>query len=334
MKSKLAMFVLFLVCQTGFSQEKPALPSNDRIRLAETFRLAEKIGDRVWPQWSRAPFAVLLVTPNYEFLLRHPKPSSKFVMLGYDPMLKSDVYYRKRTFPITFLATFPLDNTMISTIVVGEAENTWVKTSTPWVITLLHEHFHQLQDSQAGFYEEITKLNLSRGDNTGMWMLNFPFPYDRRDVQDQFARMSQLLVDALHASKSDQTKKLSSYLAERKRFQDMLSPEDYRYISFALWKEGIARYTEYHAARIAAERYRPTREFKALNDYRPFGEVAKQTWDTAIDHVLNEKLGETRREVVYPFGATEGFLLDRVNPGWRSRYFVDKFDLGLYYFRQ
>jgi len=150
-KTKLIIsIVLILCCWSVFAQDRfPSISITDRIRLAEAFRLADEIGNDVWPGWSKAPFAVLLVTPDYEFLIRHPKPSDDFAKLAYDPVLKSDVYYRKRTFPKTFLATFPaISGSMISTIVVGQAENTWVKTSTPWVITLLHEHFHQLQDSQ------------------------------------------------------------------------------------------------------------------------------------------------------------------------------------------
>ena len=164
----------------------------------EAFRLGDWIGDRIWPGWSKAPFAVLLVTPEHEFLIRHPKPSADFTSLGYDPSLKSDVYYRKRNFPAHFLATFPaISGSMISTIVVGRAENTSAKTSTPWVITLLHEHFHQLQDSQPNFYTEVNALNLSRGDQTGMWMLNYAFPYERPDVQQQFSAMSQVLAAAV-----------------------------------------------------------------------------------------------------------------------------------------
>ncbi len=143
------------------AQGKPALSEIDRTRLAEAFQLADQIGDRVWPGWSKAPFAVLLVTPDYEFLLRHPRPSDDFAKLQYDTVLKSDVYYRKRTLPTTFLATFPaIRGSMTSTIVVGEAENTWVKTSTPWVITLLHEHFHQLQESQPNYYADVRSSSL------------------------------------------------------------------------------------------------------------------------------------------------------------------------------
>ena len=38
------------------------IPETDRIRLAEAFRLAEAIGDRLWPGWILVPFAVVLVS--------------------------------------------------------------------------------------------------------------------------------------------------------------------------------------------------------------------------------------------------------------------------------
>ena len=68
----------------------------------------------------------------------------------------------------------------------------------------------------------------------------------------------------------------------------------------------------------------------ALKDYRSFADVAKTTYDGIFHQLLAQKLGESKREVVYSFGAAEGLLLDNVNPRWRSRYFKDKFDLGKY----
>ncbi len=89
------------------AQSQPVLSAIDRTRLAEAFRLGDQIGDRVWPRWSKAPFAVLLVTSDTEFLIRHPQPSADFTKLGYDALLKSDVYYRKRQYDTGLLATFP-----------------------------------------------------------------------------------------------------------------------------------------------------------------------------------------------------------------------------------
>jgi hypothetical protein len=333
------LFLTLLSFNNSIARQKPlqnnsapALSKIDRVRLREVFRLGESIGDRVWPGWSKAPFAVLLVTPDYEFLMRHPKPAADFTKLGYDGLLKTDVFYRKRTYPAHFLATFPaISGSMISTIVVGEAENTSAKASSPWVITVLHEHFHQLQDSQPNFYKEVNALNLARGDQTGMWMLNYAFPYERIPVQEQFAALSKLLAAAIEAPKPERAKRLRDYLDARQKFQEMLAPDDYKYFSFQFWKEGIARYTEYRLAQMAATKYRVSKEFRALQDYQSFAEVARTTRERIFRQLEMQKLGEAKREVVYTFGAAEGLLLDQINPRWRKRYFVEKFDLRKLY---
>lgn len=334
MRTKLILtIVLLLPFCSVLAQEKPTIPDIDRIRLAEAFRLGETIGNRIWKDWDKAPFAVLLVTPENEFLIRHPKPSPDFTLIGYDPLLKSDVYFRKRTFPIDLLAAMPaIRGSIVSTIVVGQAENTSAKTSTPWIVTLLHEHFHQLQFSQPNYYTDVNALNLSRGDRTGMWMLNFAFPYDKAEVQEQFSTLSKLLADALESkSKSERSMKLAAYLQARQRFQQMLSPDDYKYFSFQLWQEGIALYTEYQVAKLAAAKYRPSREFRALRDFTSFAQVADAIRERIFKQLQTQRLSESQRVAFYPFGAAEGLLLDKVNPQWRNRYFVDKFDIGKYY---
>ena len=49
------------------------LPREDAVRIAEFYRLAEQIQDRVWPNWSKTPAPLLLVTDKTEFLTRHHK---------------------------------------------------------------------------------------------------------------------------------------------------------------------------------------------------------------------------------------------------------------------
>ena len=334
MKSPLASRALTLVTIlltfiTAAGKDQPSLPEIDRVRLAETFRVADSVGDRLWPGWSKAPFAVLLLTEDHEFLIRHPKPSADFTKIEFDKRLNSDIFFRKRQFPNNLLATFPaINGSPVSTIVVGQAEHTQAKTSTPWVVILLHEHFHQLQDSQPNFYADVNALNLSGGDQSGMWMLNYPFPYERKEVQDQFDELGRLLATAVKAPRSQRTRRVREYLAARQKFHSMVTPADARYIAFQFWKEGIARYTEYHIAQLAAKHHRPSKEFRALKDYQSFAEVAKETRERTLRQLTTLTLGDSKREVVYPFGAAEGFLLDQIRPGWRKRYFVEKFDLG------
>src|SRR5262249_43618895 len=147
-------------------------------------------------------------------------------------------------------ATFPAVGG-VSTVVIGQAENTESKTSTRWVITLLHEHFHQLQSSQPRYYAEVDALGLARGDATGMWMLNYPFPYARPEVKDHFSAMSKALAEALGArEKPDFGDKFAAYVESRKKFRSLLKADDYKYFALQVWQEGIARYTEYHLAAL------------------------------------------------------------------------------------
>jgi hypothetical protein len=334
MRIKLAaVFALLLLASPTLAAQKPGVPEVDRIRLAEAFRLGDALGNRVWQDWDKAPFAVLLVTPEYEFLVRHPKPSKDFTLIGYDSLLRSNIYFRARTQQTNFLATFPAVGG-VSTIVVGQAENTQAKTSTPWVVTLLHEHFHQLQDSQPNSYAETEALNLSRGDRTGMWMLNYAFPYDSSEVREQFTILSKSLAGALQAKdRREFSRKLSAYFSARGRLRQMLSPDDYRYFSFQLWKEGVARYTQYHVARLAATQYRPSRAFRRLKDFTPFENEARAIRDGIIRELMTLRLESYRRVAFYAVGAGEGLLLDRANPKWRARYFAEKFYLENYFKR-
>jgi hypothetical protein len=306
------LIFLFIFCQTAFAQKVPEIPEADRIRLAEALRLKEKLSEIVWKDWGKTPLAVLLVTPEDEFLIRHPSPSDDFAKIGYDKLLKSEIFHRKRVFNPAFLATFPaVKGSGFSTIVVGQAENTWVKTSTRWVVTVLHEHFHQMQDSQPGFYQETLNLGVSGGDETGMWMLNYPFPYKDEKINQSFEKTAKQLAKTLETQ--DQTafqNELAVYLKMRRDFNASLTENDYKYLSFQLWKEGTARYVEYKIAEFAAEKYKPNKAFTKLKDYKPYKEAA---------------------EVVYPFGAAEAMLLDRAKIPWKDRYFTEKFYLDKYF---
>jgi hypothetical protein len=304
--------------------EEPVISEIDRIRLSEAFRLAESLDGKLWKEWGRTPFAILLVTPDQEFLIRHPAPSSDFQSLGEDDLLGSNVFFRKRTQPLHLLATFPLVGG-IPTIVIGQAENTTVKTSSKWVVTLLHEHFHQLQMSQPSYFKDVEALDLSGGDETGMWMLNFPFPYESTPVIAQIHALSQKLHDAVLKRNP------GNYFEERKKLKSILKPKDYAYLSFQIWQEGISRYTEYKAAEWAEKEFKPSAAFLSLKDYEDFGTVAAVILrEKILYHLKDVDIARDRREFFYSFGAAEGLLLDQVNPTWREKYLTEKFYVESY----
>lgn len=309
----------------------PSISSIDRTRIAEAYRIAESVQDGLWKDWSTAPFALLFITDENEFLIRHKKPNDEFTSIGYDKLLKSEVFVRPRKFQKDFLATFPaFDATPV--IVVGKAENTSDKTSTRWVFVLLHEHFHQLQYSRPNYYSDVNALDLSGGDTTGMWQINYPFPYKEAAVATGFRDLTDSLL-AAYGSRSgpDRAKTFAAYGSKRRSFFGSLKPADNRYASFQLWQEGVARYTQYKMARLAARKLKPSRAFAKLTDFVPFDKEADRLLAATLKEMRDLDLKEWERVVFYPFGAVECLMLDRLDPNWRSRYFSEKFALEKLY---
>ncbi|CAN5289106.1 hypothetical protein BH10ACI1_BH10ACI1_03560 [soil metagenome] len=324
-------FILLVSSANVFAQTKPAMLEIDRIRIAEAFRIGEKLQNKIWKNWEKAPFSMLFITDDYEFLIRHPKPSDEFSSIGYDTLLKSEVFVRPRKFQKNFLATFPAFS-RTPVIVVGKAENTSEKTSTRWVFVVLHEHFHQLQYSQTTYFEDVDALNLSGGDTTGMWQINFAFPYKTKEVSEKFRELTDLLVSTYNsANQKQRAEKLKEYLAERENFRRLLSANDYKYASFQLWQEGIARYTQYRMAELAGRKIKPSKEFRTLPDFTSFKSEAERLFSATFTEMKELDLAEWERNSFYPFGAIEGLLLDKINPNWRKEYFVDKFALEKFY---
>lgn len=324
---------LVVVALLALVRPAPAqtLEDADRVRLAEAFRLADHVRDGLWPGWSDVPFAVLLVTPDHEFLVRHPRPSDDFALVAaYDSLLGSPVYARERQYPPHLLATFPAVGGL-STVVVGTPAQTGT-TSTEWAVTLLHEHVHQYQTSLPDYYGAVAALDLSGGDTSGMWMLDYPFPYSDRLVGERFEALREALVQALAAVyQPDAEDRLGAFLAARDALREALSEADDRYLSFQLWQEGIARYAELRVATRAADLEGPAPGFLALDDATPYAAVAESLRSRLARDLADLDLAEAGRLAFYPLGAAQGLLLDALRPGWRQRYLREPFALAPYF---
>jgi hypothetical protein len=328
--SQLIVVALFLVIvASAWAAPTTKLSDYDKVRLREAFRLSDSLGNKLWPGWSEIPFPVLLITEKAEFLVHHTTPDSSFKESYDEPTLKTKVYVRPNTLPLGLQASYPFNG--VPTTVIGEAEHTDSKTTTPWIITLLHEHFHQLQDSKPGYFEGVDKLGLSGGDKTGMWMLNYPFPYDSASVQAEFDKLKVALGDAVNAPDSLLSEKFKNYCAVRKDFSHKLKDDDWKYMSFQLWQEGVARYTEFKVAEWANKNYTPTPGVGLLKDYEPIANTETLHRALIKKAPYNVGLGSNGRFCFYIIGCSEAYLLDRVNPKWKDNYFQQMFTLDPYF---
>ncbi len=297
------------------------LTTADRVLLSEGFRLAAELGETIWPGWSVAPFEVLLVGEAHEYLVGSERRPEGFTPLGEDELLGGMVLTRERTVPPALRAAYPLFGGA-PVVVIGRPEATGLDP-VAWLAVLLHEHFHQLQMSDPGYYGEVAELDLEKHGAGGMWMLEFPFPYDDPAVGELYAGFCRALLAARDGRAPAAEVRPALAALER-----ALPAEAGRYLAFQLWQEGVARYVELRTARLAAERFLPSPALRSFTDFRPFAEVVEELERRVRESLAEPRLAEQRRVAFYAAGAALAELLDETAPPWRERYLSHKFALG------
>ena len=274
--------------------------------LAQARSFAEAEGEKVWPGYGSAPFGFLLITEDKEILLCREQVPDGFAPAGKDEATGCDVYTRDRSgMPNTLLAAMPMFG-VPAVIVMGTPETTG-RSEAEWVRTILHEHFHQWQNDLPDYYPRTLALDLTGGDQTGMWMLNYPFPYDRPDVVDAQAAASRALAGALDArGTADFYPKFDTYLQSRWALEAAAGAANWRYAELQLWQEGVARWTE-----IALGKAYPDAEVA-----NGAAELEKRT----LAALRSPDLAKHKREFAYAYGAGEAVLMEACGTGWRKRY--------------
>ena len=300
------------------------ISGRDAVRLEAAYRLVEEAGEEIWPGFSEVPMPIVLVTEESEYLIAWDGPSPEgFVDLGVDQRFGRIVSARSRTFDPGWSASFPAFG-LPAVIVIGTAEGTG-RSSTEWVLTVLHEHFHQLQSGAPGYYAETEALGLSASDPSGMWMLNYPFPYSDPEIGREVALLAYALRDALTANAP-----ADAAWSLLRKLLDHLEPTDAKYLSFQLWQEGVARHVESRAAAIAASSFDAGAAFGELPDATSWTEAAREQRQRILGELTNVSLADNGRVAFYALGAALGALLDRDDPDWKARYLEEKFVLDRY----
>jgi len=289
--------------------QRPALPDADRAHLAESFRIAAAVGDSVWPGWGVVPFEVVLVTADHEFLVRPARTPRDFEPLGFDSLLGGDVWMRARTFAPDLLATFPAFG-MPPTVIVGQPEATG-KSPAEWVISVLHEHFHQLQMGDSDYASAAARLDLAGDDQSGMWMLNWPFPYDSAAVRTAYDTLSLVLAGAVSAIGTEAfSPRVAPVPLALANLIGTLSPAAQRYFWLQVWQEGVSRYVELRVAEAAGAAYT---------------DLAWRLRVAIVRELTQPDLAGRRRGSFYALGAGLALVLDVTDPEWRVRYRAKKF---------
>ena len=286
----------------------PAPPAAPMALYAEARAVVDRQAGALWPGLNAAPFRMLLIDGGQEYLVC-ADPVEGFEAAGTDTETGCTVQTRTAQFDPALLATFPVAG--VSTVVIGTPDSTG-QSPQAWRQTLLHEHMHQFQDSHpASSYAAVLDLDLHGGDQTGMWMLTYPFPYTDPGVAGAGRQLADAALAALEASDTAFPSALQTYIAARQAFLDRLSDADARYYEFQAWKEGVARWSELALARLDGDAAETARQHERL-----------------ISELQTLSLPDQERVAFYPLGAADAELLERAGPDWRAGYFNHPFRLA------
>ena len=306
------------------SPQSPQLSRPDAVLLAEAYHLWHTLGEKVWAGWTRVSVPFIYVTNDYEYAVGFPKTIEGYTPLGQDAVLGKSIQARKHVFGTHTAASFPYEG--VPTIIIGTPA-ALEKSPAAWVLTASHEMFHVLQDSRGGI-QKVAQLKIGSDTDPG-WQLNFPFPYKDADVMRLIHLQGYPLYLAATDSDEGGVKYDAGTAADAVRvyriFLKQQSPDNkfYDYSRFQEWQEGIAFYTEYRMAELAASGdYQPTEAFRQLPDYKSYRQVWDEDYKNRTFLVKHAGRAAQSRTAFYHLGLGKGLLLDKLMPDWKSRYFA------------
>lgn len=290
-------------CATSITG-RPTASLSDAIAGIQKF--AARDGERLWPGYGAAPFGFLLIEQDHETLYCRDSIPEGFGAPVRDPATGCPSARRNRSnFPTNLLAAMPLFGPP-STIVMGTPEATG-RSEAEWTRTILHEHFHQWQSALPDYYARVAALDLAGGDETGMWMLNYAFPYADPAVANAYAHASRALAAAVRARGTNGFRTaLTNYREARNALAAAAGPDNWRYAEFQLWQEGLARWTE-----IELGKSYPNSAVR---------QAAKALEEETLAALDTPDLAASNRLFAYPFGTGEAMLLEACDPSWRDEY--------------
>jgi hypothetical protein len=340
------------------SDQVERLTNLDKARIEEAFRLRRTVGNSVWPGWANATIPLIVYNETYAFLIGLDSPGSGWctvpqnLVLGGpwktvpDDSIDGWQYFRqrlpdRRTSPQAF------------TVRVGESwagsmsTKDWtlmgmgneIRDSLPPVIRVFapyrlmarvflglamntdgyicgleHESFHAYQGMMSAGRLASAETALSR--------LRGRYPWTDSPFNAAWKAELNALADALSVTEEERTVELASRFTALRRDRRKAFHLDSALVDLERlreWEEGLGKYAELAVWKCAASAnaYKPVQALSAdpdFNGFRDFGGKWAQELTTLR---LQSRAGEIR---FYYSGMAQAFLLDRLNPEWKTSF--------------
>jgi hypothetical protein len=313
-------------------QTTDRLAGLDKARLAEALNIKSRLGNRLWPEWAAAQHPLILWNQAYEFLVDFPgQPPVEWETVPQDSF-NGGFYYRRKAMDPQNFAVQVGDVWAGSMAVKTEADvfliesfhsmfPTPLKQVFPYRVLIqpsetqiggvLHEDFHVFEEETAP--QKLLKAEAAHQSGNQYEAAAEAFKPELKQEDD-------LLAQALQAKSVTEAEDLVRQflqVRDQRRSTYHLDQALVDYERWLEWEEGMAKYVEVEAYRLASQTpgYSPLAEMAAdpyFKDYKKFN----GRWSQELFQLRNPSGSfETR---FYNTGMAEAFLLDRLAPDWKS----------------
>jgi hypothetical protein len=338
------------------SQVVETLSEMDKIRLAETIHLRQKVGNAIWPGWGQADIPAIVYNEAYAFLVGYPQPPAGWVKVPSglerggeweivpDDTFNDQPYYRQRL-------PDPNQTPEAFTVLVGQRWVSslqtldWMKISLtqpirqdlPPIVRPIfpyrlfigqllggNEKYISFTSHEAfhAYQGMMVPKKLTSAENINRQYEN-QYPWEDRSLQDDWQNELNILTQALQADDQteviDLVRQFLNFRADR-RESARLSPELVSYEQQREWLEGLARYAEIEIWRLAASGdYTPIPDSAKLPDFENYTGF-EASWAKEIGQIsmMADDTGDGR---FYYTGMAQAYLLDRLMPDWKQKAF-------------
>jgi hypothetical protein len=213
------------------------------------FKLQEGLASREWlpvqikyAQRVQKVFEIRAQIKDIHPLLAYVFPiaiveNGQFLIFDVDPSGKRYTFVKQAPTPMPIpqgvRAAFPLECYEGKPACVVTAD---VFDNLDGYATIFHEfvHCYQMVTCETSLKEMLTVARKAQAINDFMWELNHPFPYTAPGFVETYTAFLAAAAQQQHATICDQ----------RERLRSILRTEDFEYMVWQEWKEGIARYIE------------------------------------------------------------------------------------------
>lgn len=295
------------------------LTRDEWARLEEVWHLLAAKGPSVWDGWGAEMPSLLLQAQDFDYLVGHPSPPAGFESVDGLALAGEQVSRRdghlvpgigvQQIGDRLGVAVLPRDR-LQALLDDMFGEGVIALDHVQYVRWVAHESFHVFE--MTAMSGELPRFGFEGEEMDLVARLEATAGFS-----DRLAEEGRLLRRALESS-DDANMRASGaeFLAARAERRSGLSAEIVAFEQALEWTEGLARYSDVRLLQAAAADYVPSEGYVALG--ATYAD-ADTTWAAALE-VLDDlsAVPGTLRDRYYELGAAEGFLLDRLAPGWHG----------------